>query len=99
MCMECCTESLYAHPMRDEVCSHVCHTASGLPVPRPPTPPKRWAPTDRSAARRHAYAGPLPPYYKGRFSSVGGGGQVLLGKPARNGRLVCQPAALLPGLL
>jgi hypothetical protein len=71
-CAECCTESLYAHPMRDEVCSHVCHTASGLPVPRPPTPPKWWTPTDRSAAKRPAYGGPPPPYYKGRCAKVGG---------------------------
>jgi hypothetical protein len=71
-CMECCTESLYAHPMRDESCRHVCHTASGLPVPRPPTPPKRWVPQDRSAANRHAYQDRFPRTTKADFLAEGG---------------------------
>jgi hypothetical protein len=71
-CMECCTEALYAHPRRDEVCLQVCHESSGLPAPRPPTPPKRWVATDISAKGRHGYGGPAKPDYQGRFVNYGG---------------------------
>jgi hypothetical protein len=32
-CMECCTEALHEHPLKDEACTHVCHKSCGLPAP------------------------------------------------------------------
>jgi site-specific DNA-cytosine methylase len=34
-CMECCTEALNEHPLKDESCSHICHKTCGLPPPDP----------------------------------------------------------------
>jgi transposase InsO family protein len=72
-CMECCTEALYAHPRRDDVCMQVCHESSGLPLPRPPTPPKRRdQSTDVSAKGHSGYRGPRTPNFQGRFVNYHG---------------------------
>ena len=34
-CMECCTQALYDHPLKDQICEHACHTSCKLPFPKP----------------------------------------------------------------
>jgi hypothetical protein len=34
-CAECCTEAMHEHPLKDGVCSHVCHKSCGIQAPPP----------------------------------------------------------------
>jgi site-specific DNA-cytosine methylase len=42
-CAECCTEALHEHPLKDEVCSHVCHKSCGIQAPPPLTSARQRA--------------------------------------------------------
>jgi site-specific DNA-cytosine methylase len=53
-CMECCTEALWQHPLKDEACHYVCHKCSGMTVPGPPTPPKNRKSALKAAAPRRS---------------------------------------------
>ena len=67
-CMECCSEACWNHPLRDEICNHVCHKCSGMPIPRPPTPHKGYKPKNPAVAAAREVKGPRsrPPDFKGR---------------------------------
>jgi transposase InsO family protein len=70
-CMECCTEALWEHPLKDEACHYVCHKCSGTTTPRPPTPPKGRKPAIKlpTVAATGGCSKPKPPIYTGHVHS------------------------------
>jgi hypothetical protein len=64
-CMECCTEALWEHPLKDETCHYVCHKCSGITVKQPPTPPRG----------RKSSIKPTTPRRKVTFAAIGTGSE------------------------
>jgi transposase InsO family protein len=71
-CMECCTEALWEHPLKDETCHYVCHKCHGTTILRPPTPPKslKSAMKPSTVAVTGGCSKPIPPIYTGRIYNL-----------------------------